>query len=512
LEAVMSGTTSGHLSPDGFWRWDGAAWVAADPSGNPKLPRWLPIELRSPATWRVLLAAAVVALLADQALRANSLGIGAVLALAVAAGALWIVGGVRTVQGRGLLALAVVFAGWLAFRASPWLTVPDLVVSLVLLAVAASVSNRGSLFDLGFAEAGARVLHGLLHISLGAPSAVRPLGSLRPRLAGMAPIGRGLGIGVPIAVLMVALLASADPVFASFFNLNIDPGQFVLDALYALAGGIAMVGLLRLAAAQSMERVAGPSRRLGLLEGLVVIGILDAVFAAFALAQAVAASGNGVQALRQAGLTYADYARSGFFQLLWVAGITLVLLVVFSRVIDRGRGRGSVLFRLLASAAIVLTVLIVFVAFRRLSLYEAAYGFTMLRLYSHIFAVWIGLVFLLLAGDLLGLWPRRGWLLAASSLAGVAVLLTLNVVNPEDLVVRLNIDRAVSTQKLDLGYLETLSSDSVPALMSSSAHLTGDQQAKLALAVCKGARDYRSPWAAFDLADLSAAQARQGAC
>jgi len=328
----------------------------------------------------------------------------------------------------------------------------------------------------------------------------------------MAPIGRGLGIGVPIAVLMVALLASADPVFASFFNLNIDPGQFVLDALYALAGGIAMVGLLRLAAAQSMERVAGPSRRLGLLEGLVVIGILDAVFAAFALAQAVAASGNGVQALRQAGLTYADYARSGFFQLLWVAGITLVLLVVFSRVIDRGRGRGSVLFRLLASAAIVLTLLIVFVAFPRLSLYEAAYGFTMLRLYSHIFAVWIGLVFLLLAGDLLGLWPRRGWLLAASSLAGVAVLLTLNVVNPEDLVVRLNIDRAVSTQKLDLGYLETLSSDSVPALMSSSAHLTGDQQAKLALAVCKGARDYRSPWAAFDLADLSAAQARQGAC
>ena len=508
----MSGATSGQLSPDGFWRWDGAAWVAAGSGGQSLLPRWLPLGLRSPATWRVLLAASVVALLADQALRVNGLGLGAALVLVVAAATLSIAGEVRSRQGRLLLALSVVFAGSLVVRASPWLTIPDLAASVLLLVVAASVNDRRSLLDLGFAEAGARALHGLLHLTLGAPFAVRPLRSLRPLLAGMAPIGRGLLIGVPIAVLMVALLASADPVFASFFNLNLNPGQVVLDSFYLLAGGHAICGLLRLAAAQGVERISGPGRRLGLLEGLLVIGILDAVFAAFAVAQALAASGNGAQALHQAGLTYADYARSGFFQLLWVAGISLVLLVLFSRVIDHGRGRGALLFRALVEIAIVLTLLIVYVASQRLSLYEEAYGFTMLRLYSHIFAFWIGLVFLLLAVDLLGLWTRRSWLPAASSFTGLLVLLTLNLGNPEEWVVRLNVDRAVSTQKLDLVYLETLSSDSVPGLLSSSTHLSSDQRIKVAAQVCKGDRQYQPPWAAFNLADSTAATARKESC
>jgi len=508
----MSGATSGQLSPDGSWRWDGAAWVAVGAAERPALPPWLPLELRRRATWRVLLAASLVALLADQALRVNGLGIGAALALAAAAAAVWIAGEIHSVQARTLLALSVVFASGLAVRASPWLTLPDLAASVLLLAVGASLSGRGSLLDLGFAEAGARVLHGVLHLTLGAPFASRPLGSLRPRLSGMAPIGRGLLIGLPIAVLMVALLASADPVFASFFNLNLNPGQVALDAIYLLAGGIATCGLLRLAAAQGVERLAGPGGRLGLLEGLVVIGILDAVFAAFAVAQAVAASGNGVEALHQAGLTYADYARSGFFQLLWVAGITLVLLVLFSRVIDRGRGRGAVLFRVLVEVAILLTLLIVYVASRRLSLYEEAYGFTMLRLYSHIFAIWIGLVFLLLAVDLLGLGRGRSWLLAVSGFTGLLVLLTLNISNPEGWVVQLNIDRAVSTQKLDVGYLGTLSSDAVPELLSSSASLASDQRTKVALEVCKGDRQYGPPWAAFNLADSTAATNRREMC
>ena len=53
-----------------------------------------------------------------------------------------------------------------------------------------------------------------------------------------------------------------------------------------------------------------------------------------------------------------------------------------------------------------MTLLIVLVAWMRLSLYEGAYGFTMLRLYSHIFAGWVAVVFVLLAADLAGLVPQ----------------------------------------------------------------------------------------------------------
>src|SRR5258707_11344367 len=122
----MSDGIVGQLSPDGSWRWDGASWVPAARSTQPVMPNWLPTGLRSPATWRVVLLAAVVALLVDQALRVNALGLGAALALAAAAVALWISAGTRSAQGRAILALSVAFAASLALRASPWLTIPDL--------------------------------------------------------------------------------------------------------------------------------------------------------------------------------------------------------------------------------------------------------------------------------------------------------------------------------------------------------------------------------------------------
>jgi hypothetical protein len=114
-------------------------------------------------------------------------------------------------------------------------------------------------------------------------------------------------------------------------------------------------------------------------------------------------------------------------------------LILFSRITNLTEPTTRRAFQLLALVAIALTLLIVLVAFQRLRLYEEAYGFTMLRLYSHIFAVWIALIFLLLAADHSGLFRRRRWLVGAVSVSGMAVLMALNVINPEALVVSLNL-------------------------------------------------------------------------
>src|SRR2546423_6637480 len=92
--------------------------------------------------------------------------------------------------------------------------------------------------------------------------------------------------------------------------------------------------------------------------------------------------------------------------------------------------------------------MIVVVAFRRLSLYEEAYGFTMLRLYSHVFAVWVGLVFLLLAADFLGLRRRRRWFMGAMLATATAVLPGVNLVNPEAVVVGLHPHHAQTAPKI----------------------------------------------------------------
>jgi hypothetical protein len=454
----------------------------------------------------------LVGLVADQWLRVGTFGLGGSVTVAIAALALWRAGRLITFESRVLAGGAVLFAGLLTVRASPWLMWPDLATSFALLGLAASLSIRGSLLDIGVAEAAARSIHAFAHTAAGAGFAIQPLMRIRARLGLVAPLLRGLLIAAPIAILLAGLLAAADPVFASFFNLNLDAAQMMLDVTYVAAGSLVAAGLLRLAAAEPVARVDGPTWRLGSIEGLVVLAVLDAIFGTFAVAQAIAATGAAGDTLRSAGVTYADYARSGFFQLLWVGGISAVVLILFSRITGLTERTTKRAFEVLAQIAIALTLLIVVVAFQRLSLYEDAYGFTMLRLYSHIFALWIAVVFLLLAADMAGLFRRRRWFVGATSISAMAVLLALNLLNPEAIVVALNVGHAQATHKIDAHYFAELSSDATPALLADRTHLDPSLNRDISRVACAGPHSYSASPAAFNLSDAAAATARRQSC
>ena len=497
----------GQLSPDGRWRWDGAAWQPVVPT-----PAWLSTDLRSPATWATVGAVFLIGLVADQWLRTGTFGIAASLTFIIGALALVAIGRLERLEPRLLVAAAALFAGALALRASPWLLWPDLVAGILLLGAGASIAARGSLFDVGAAEAVARSFHGLIHLFAGVAFVGRPVFSVRGRVASILPIARGVLIALPIAAVLAALLASADPVFASFFNLNFDIGRLILDVIFVCIGSATAAGLLRLVAAEPVTRVDGPTWRLGATEALVVLVILDAVFSAFAIAQVLAATGAAASTLRDAGVTYSDYARSGFFQLLWVAGITLAVLILFSRISAFTERRSRLAFLVLAESAIALTLMIDVVAFRRLSLYEEAYGFTMLRLYSHVFAVWVGVVFLLLAADFMGVWRSRRWFIGASATTACVVLLGLNVANPEAVVVAFNTNHAQATHKIDSEYLSELSSDATPALLASTAQLEPALREQVRATACAGPRTYAPTAAAYNWAEAAAADARRTSC
>jgi hypothetical protein len=468
--------------------------------------------VRSPATWLTLGCTLLVGLVADQWLRVGTFGLAAFITLAFTALSLMFAGRLMTLESRALAVGAILFGAWLMVRASPWLLWPDLVMSFALLGLAASLSVRGSLMDLGIAELMARSIHGMMHAAAGAAFIFKPLRRMRMRLGVVAPLARGLLIAAPIAILVAGLLAAADPVFASFFNLNFDLGQLMTDVVFVAIGSLVAAGLLRFAAAEPITRVDGPTWRLGSTEGLVVLSVLDAIFATFAAAQALAATGAAGETLRTAGITYADYARSGFFQLLWVAGITAVVLILFSRITGFTERRTKRAFLVLAQVAIVLTVLIVFVAFRRLSLYEEAYGFTMLRLYSHIFAVWIAIVFLFLAAETAGLFPRRRWLVGATSISAMALLLALNLVNPEAIVVNLNIDHSRITHKMDPQYLAELSSDATTTLLANRSRVDQLIRRDITGVACAGPHTYSASLASFNWSDAAAATARREGC
>lgn len=460
-----------------------------------------------PADARVVVAALATALLTDLAVRSGVAAVaGTLLVVAVVAGLL-VSGRVAGVQAAGIVAAAIPFGIFLSVRMSPWLLPLDVLSIGGLLVLGASLAGGGSALDLPIPNVVVRALHALGH-GLAAPAfVVAPLERRRP-----AALLRGIALALPLLVVLGLLLASADAIFAGFFTWW-SPETVITHAVLLGIGAWGMAGLLRVASAEPVPTAPRLPYRLGHVEATVILGSLLALFAAFAAAQVVALAGGGRHVLETAGLTYAEYARTGFFQLLAVAGITLASLIGLRAVTDLSDPVRARRFTVMAEAAIALTLVIVIVALRRLGLYQQAYGLTMLRLYSSVFAVWIGVVLVFAGIALGGVGAGRAWFPGAATAAGLALLLALNVANPEAVVVRHNIDRAVRTQKVDPGYLAELSDDAVPELVRALPKLPEPARTEVIDSVCAGGQE--SPfdgWAATNTSRRRANDARRQAC
>jgi hypothetical protein len=102
-------------------------------------------------------------------------------------------------------------------------------------------------------------------------------------------------------------------------------------------------------------------------------------------------------------------------------------------------------------------------ALERMRLYQRAYGLTELRLYSTAFMLWLGSSCCwFLATVLRG---RRAGFAIGVVATGLAAILALNVLNPDALVARIDVDRARAARPLDVRYVTRLSADAVPTLV-----------------------------------------------
>jgi hypothetical protein len=113
-------------------------------------------------------------------------------------------------------------------------------------------------------------------------------------------------------------------------------------------------------------------------------------------------------------------------------------------------------------------------------LYELAYGFTRIRLYTHSFMIWLAVVLLLFVVALVRARPQ---IFLSGGLASALVYLTiLNIASPDAIIVRENIARyqanssaltlsagsdRFSSEEVDLDYLLSLSNDAIPNLLSA---------------------------------------------
>lgn len=422
-------------------------------------PRPIPLERIRLAEdgaprWLLWFCVAVAVLLAWATVR-DRIGLGTTVGgLAVLAVALWRTRRSLPIQ-RGALAL-VTAALWTVptWRDAGW------VVALTILAavfstwfVVAMPTRLSSLPIL--------MLKPLLEIPAGAEWA----GSRTRRVDRDVAVRvvRAVLLSIGLAVLFGGLFAAADPAFGEVVIWLID-GVSLLSLGRLLAAGMLLaiiLGLVHWAGAKPNVDGTWPKRPapVGRLDWLLPLTVVNAVFALFIVLQARTLFGGEDYVMDTAGLTYAQHARSGFWQLSIISVLSLAVIAVAAWRAPRTTGNDRWVLRIALGALSLMSLVVVASALSRMDLYSQAYGLTRLRVWVFAVEVWLGVLFCLVL--FCGIRLRAGWLARAAVGTGAAVIVALAAINPEALIARQNLERFETTGDMDYYYLAGLSPDAV---------------------------------------------------
>ena len=282
-----------------------------------------------------------------------------------------------------------------------------------------------------------------------------------------AAILRGVFLAAPVLLVFGALLVNADAAYATLvgklFRWDVDTvvSHIVLTGIFSWLAAAFLLAPRRWSRYAPHGTVTGV--RLGAIEAGTVVALVDALFLSFVLVQARYLFGGAELVMATAGLTYAEYARRGFFELVAVVTLALPLLIVLVSGTRTESARQRTVHRVLVAVLIGLLLLMMASALRRMWLYQAEYGWTLDRVHATALMLWIGGSILWFGTTAVRGRPERFTL--GSIAGGFAVLATLALANPAAAIVRVNADRMASGKDFDGAHAAMLGTDALPALL-----------------------------------------------
>ncbi|MFI6146682.1 DUF4173 domain-containing protein [Streptomyces sp. NPDC051109] len=280
------------------------------------------------------------------------------------------------------------------------------------------------------------------------------------------PVAKAAAVALVLLVLFGTLFASADAAFADLLDgltpeISLGDGPVRL-VLFVLGAVLALAAARAAAAPSRWDRIRiAPGKPRSRVEWALPLIVLDLLFAGFNAVQLAVLFGGYDKVLESTGLTYAEYARQGFWQLLWATLLTLAVIALALRWAPRAGAGDRRFVRVVLGTLCALTLVVVASALRRMDLYVDAYGLTRLRVSVAAMELWLGLVIVLIMAA--GVFGAR-WLPRAVAAGAAAAVLAFGLLSPDGLVAEKNVARFEQAGKLDLAYFQSLSADAVPAL------------------------------------------------
>ena len=269
----------------------------------------------------------------------------------------------------------------------------------------------------------------------------------------------GFAIALPLLVIILNLLSSADPVFAKVIKdifgklfYSWDVVKIVIFAaviFFFVYGFIVKTGRRDLGANAPKEGIYEP------VIGITITVVLTAFYLIFAVVQIVYLFMNS------AGLpddmTYAEYARRGFFQLLFVAVVNVCIVLIFDAIF-----RKSVVLKTVLVVMCICTYIMIASSAVRLSMYIKEYALTYLRINT----IWALIVTsIVMLGVIISLFWRNMPLFRYIFLTVMVMFTLYAFVRPGAVISKYNISQAHNGKKVDIEYVMDIGSDGVPYLI-----------------------------------------------
>lgn len=298
----------------------------------------------------------------------------------------------------------------------------------------------------------------------------------------------GLVLSVPLLLIVLSLLSSADGVFNHWLRelpnlLNqVSFGEGVVRGIWLLLFGLGFFGLiwgfveprnyrwdalspgLQQISAEMGETRETAAFKIDPVIMTTILTVINMVYVLFVFVQFSYLFGAWDGILPH-GSSYAEYARRGFFELVMVTGINYVILILSLLPGRDDQGLLHKVWNILLYILVACSGVMLYSAFTRLALYEEAYGYTYTRFLVHAFMIFLGCLLGLAA---LRIGSRRLPLAKCYIVLGLVAYVVMNYIGMDVLIANKNIERYMTSGNLDADYLSSLSDEAIPVLIEFS--------------------------------------------
>lgn len=266
-------------------------------------------------------------------------------------------------------------------------------------------------------------------------------------------------ITLPIVLVIIVLLSSADEIFGSIFTELL---KSILNGLSKIQLSTTIIRLFLIICAfiyflcffdyissryeKDEESEITKSKAKDNFTIKMILGALNIVYLLFCIIQVKSLF------MRNVNINYAHYARQGFFQLMWVSVINLVTILIAKKSENKDEENRNKYINSMCLIMIIFTFIILLSSALRMYFYESVYGYTLLRLlvYCSLFTEAV-----LLVPTILYIMDKKINLAKSYFTIILTIYICMNFANFDNIIAKRNVDRYIETGKIDINYLKT---------------------------------------------------------